>query len=117
MGKIIYSHIHNVDSGLLGVFSTNWIKRNKGLSIVSFELKVDTIIKFRVLDTWRGTISCLPKLLKKGAYYVGDPGYIFIETWYFVLIQTDYFKKIPSNCIRANTGGDGAFTVEVIQIR
>lgn len=113
MESLIYSNVHNVDAGILGIFNINWIKRNEGIAIVSFDLKKDSYIRFRILDTWCGTISSRPKLLKKGGYYVGDPGYIFIETWDLILLKTDYFNKIPKGCMRLNTGGDGAFKVEI----
>lgn len=116
MKATIYSNFHNVDAGILGIFKVSWIKRNKGIPIVSFHLKKDSFIKLIVLNTWHGTISSRSKLLRTGEYYVGDPGYIFTENWDLILSKTDYFNNIPRNCIRLNTGGDGSFMVEIMEV-
>ena len=31
--------------------------------------------------------------LEKGFYYVGDPGYLFNQSWEQILNDTEYFKK------------------------
>lgn len=55
--------------------------------------------------------------LKKGKYYVGDPCYIFGESWSEVLDDTYYFnndeivKVFGKDCIAGRTAyGDGTYT-------
>lgn len=51
--------------------------------------------------------------LEKGIYYIGDPGYIFGESWNEVLNQTDFFDSddiqtlFGERCFAASSGGDG----------
>jgi hypothetical protein len=54
--------------------------------------------------------------LKKGKYYIGDPCYIFGDSWVEVLNQTDYFndgeivKAFGKDCIAGGTSyGDGIY--------
>lgn len=55
--------------------------------------------------------------LKKGKYYIGDPCYIFGESWSNVLADTDFFnsggvvKLFGKECIVGATAyGDGTYT-------